>query len=273
MKTIKKKMIKIFSVAIGITILFMQSVYADVSLQEHVIWNRAPINVVLPLNKERMVTFPGIMQFGYDQSALPPDTLRVQNNNGTAYLTAYRTFTSQRIQVRMIKDGRIVLLNLSAQADADNTPLNVVFGDDELQGKTKNNNKILRNVNPISLMRFAEQQLYAKKRLLTIPANIFVTPMHTSKTVPLLLDGRIVSMPLRSWRSGSYFVTAVELHNLSNDVISLNLTRLCGNWCMAGFFPQTVLASKGCLRDSTTAILVSTDSFSDSINVCTGQEV
>jgi integrating conjugative element protein (TIGR03749 family) len=271
-KIATKKITQISSFIILFATMFIGIALADITPQEHVVWDKAPINVVLPVGQERMITFPDLIQFGYDKDSLPPNILGVQNNNGTLYLTAHKAFQPQRIDVRRIKTGHIILLNISAQQGADNTPLNVVMAQDQIQN-TAQGNQEMQGVNPIALMRFAEQQLYAPKRLLVIPGNIFVTPMHTTKTVQLILDGRVVATPQRSWRSGIYFVTAVTLHNMSNDLISLDQKRMCGNWRMSAFFPTSVLTSRGSFRDTTTAFLVSTESFANAMSVCSGVEV
>ncbi len=251
--------------------LFLRTIYADVPPIEHVIWDKAPINIILPVGKEKMVSFPGSVQFGYDTSLLSSNILRVQNNNGTLYLTAYKTFDPKRVVVKLIQDGSIILLNISAQKNADNTPMQVVLSE---HPSSNQQSKLSQNhVNPITLLRFAENQLFAKKRFVMINPNIYVTPMHTSKTVPLVLDGRILATPLRSWRSGPYFITAVTLHNLSKDTVPLSQTRLCGEWKMAAFFPLMALSPEGGFRDTSTAFLVSTEPFSSAIGVCNGQEV
>lgn len=61
-------------------------------VHEHVVWNQTPIDVILPVGKERMVSFPMSVEFGYDKSILSDDKLTVQNNNGTLYLFAKSSF-------------------------------------------------------------------------------------------------------------------------------------------------------------------------------------
>lgn len=247
---------------------------------EHIVWNQTPIDIILPVGKERMITFPIRVDFGYDKSVLSDDKLKVQNNNGTLYLVAKAAFPAQRVQVRCSDTGQIILLNLSAQQNVSTTPLDIVIADKSKQNNNQEepsrdetitdcpgiaNNK----VTPVALTRFAAQQLYAPKRLLTQPPFIHRTPMHTSKTIPLLLDGSVIAMPLASWRGGDLFVTAVLMRNQLHQDLSLDSRNLCGTWQTATFFPNSILASAGDQKDSTTVFLVSNRPFAVSLQSCT----
>lgn len=243
------------------------------AVHEHVIWNQTPINVVLPVNTERMVTFPTSIQFGYDKTVLDDDALKVQNNNGVLYLLAKKPFQTQRVQVKLNDSGKIVLLNLSASKTASHTPLDVVIAKSEPsltesanKATHENNSNIPAQPSYVALTRFAAQQLYAPKRLLTQPNNIFRTPMRTQKTVPLFLDGSVMAMPLASWRGGDLFVTAVLLRNLLKQPLTPDPRNLNGKWVTATFFPLNELAIRGNTNDSTTVFLVSHRPFNDSFN-------
>jgi integrating conjugative element protein (TIGR03749 family) len=270
--------------------------------EEHVIWDATPITVTLPVGKERIIKFPEPIAFGYAPKMLPMNVLQVQNNAGVLYLKAQSAFTAQRVAVKCINSGKIILLDLSAQASTDDTPLVVIMAENTktnaLNAENKNGNKnntfdlernleVENNNNPISadnlfnqnlspdntvnaitLTRFAAQQLYAPKRLLTEPNNIFRTPMHTHKTVPLLLDGSAMAMPLASWRSGDLTVTAVLLRNQLNQSLPLDARNLCGTWQTASFFPQQTLAPHNQANDSTTVFLIAQGNFADGFKEC-----
>lgn len=40
----------------------------QISFIFHVVWQQTPIDVVLPVGKERMVNFPSVVSFGYDKT-------------------------------------------------------------------------------------------------------------------------------------------------------------------------------------------------------------
>jgi len=245
---------------------------------EHIVWKTEPINVVLPLGKERIITFPAGIEFGYDKNILPSDTLTIQNNNGTLYLTAKKAFAVQRVAVKLTNSGKIILLNLSAQKEADTTPIDIVLSDgDKITSNNNINNdadnnteiKIKKNkISEVELMRFAVQQLYAPKRLLTQPNNIYRTPMHLKKTASLFLDDSVIAMPLASWRSDDLTITAFLLHNTLKQSLNLDPRVLCGNWQTATFYPRHELSPAGSTDDSSTVFLISNQSASNALIGC-----
>ena len=133
----------------------------------HVVWDRKPINIVLPVGQERMISFPGQVKFGYDADKLVSQILHIQNNGHTLYFLAKKAFLPQRVEVLLPAAGKIILLNLSAKRSAPTVPLDVVLKQSPSNAPlvdNKQNRKI--NINYVTLARFATQQLYAPKRLL-----------------------------------------------------------------------------------------------------------
>lgn len=249
---------------------------------EHLIWNQTPIAVKLPVGIERIVHFSEAVQVGYDKTHLTDEKIRLQNNGGTLYLLAKQIFSVERIQVKL-QNGKIILLDISAEKGASRTPLDIIIGEDQLAHSSMvasfeklpvvadqnldedNANTIQRiSITPIALTRFAAQQLYAPQRLLTQSKRIYRIPMHTKKTISLILDGSVMAMPLASWRGGDQFVTAVLIRNNLPQSLTLHPQDLCGHWQTVTFFPQHQLAPRGDMKDSTTVFLVSNRPFSDS---------
>jgi integrating conjugative element protein (TIGR03749 family) len=242
----------------------------------HVIWKQTPIVITLPINQEKIITFPSAVEFGYDKQVLPEEALRVQNNQGILYLLAKQIFSTQRVMVKLQPSGTIILLDLSAEANGDHAPLDVVLAKEE---KSPVNNIALRadespnelasdRVDYVGLMRFAVQQLYAPKRLLTVSSAIYRVPMRSIKTVPLLRDGSVIAMPLASWQSGHATITAVLLRNMLEQPIILDPRSLCGEWLAATFYPRDQLSKRGELTSSTTVFLIAQQPFKQAIQWC-----
>jgi len=250
-------------------------------LPEHLVWKQAPLTITLPVNKERMITFPEAIVFGYNKNNLPDNMLRVQNNNGTLYLLAKAPFATQRVAVRLTSSGKIVLLDITAQKQAATTPIDVVIPANNLATDNASPAKVMAtadangdedisntNINDVTLMRFVVQQLYAPKRLLTQPNGIYRIPMHTPKTVTLLRDNSVIAMPLASWHSGEHTVTAILLRNNLKQPLTLDPRTLCGTWQAATFYPRDILDPAGTPSDSTTVFVITNQSFSNALRLC-----
>lgn len=236
----------------------------------HIVWRRAPIQITLPVGKERFVTFPAPVQFGYPVNLLPPDKLRVENDNRTIYFLAKQAFQTVRAEAKL-EDGEVILLNINAKPGAADWPIDISLPDkmynqnaDGLSTASKS------SLNEVTLTRFAIQQLYAPKRFLKPSAQITRYPMATKHVVPLLNDGSLLAMPLASWRGGAWYVTAVMIKNLLPQSLKLDPRLLCGNFQAASFYPRTILRAHGSRfgSDSTTVFLVSSQPFSQAMKVC-----
>ena len=238
---------------------------------EHIVWQRAPIAITLPVGKERFVSFPSGVQFGYNSNLLPASTLRVENDNRTLYLTAQKPFVTQRTEAKLA-NGEIILLDITAKQQANDNPIDIVLPKNTLSSRNENNHSYASqtSVNYVSLMRYAEQQLYAPQRLLKKSMSITRFPMETSHIVPLFYDGSASAMPLASWRGGDLYVTALLIKNLVHQPLPLDPRLLCGHWKAASFFPQTTVAAQGTPinRDTSTLFVVSTRPFSNAIQSC-----
>lgn len=253
-----------------IFIFYLNSTVAFASNTLHLVWDKTPIDITLPVDQERMISFPGVVKFGYDEDALPPSILNVVNNNGTVYLTAKKAFQSEPIQILLVKSGKIILMNIAAQPGVSDTPVDIILSGDSTTESSKGSGDapMVKSINYGALIQFAAQQLYAPERLLTDPNNIFRTPMETKNQVPLLLDGSVLANPLISWREGDAYITAVQVYNNENFAITLDPAVFCGQWQMAAFYPRKTIERQSVSNDNTTVFLISTQPFGQAISEC-----
>ena len=237
---------------------------------EHIVWKRAPIKITLPVGKERFVTFPKEVQFGYNTNLLPSSILQLENDNQTLYLYAKKSFATQRTEAKL-SNGEIVLLDINAKSKADDNPIDIVLPKTEksVDGGVSQDVSQL-SCNYVTLTRFAVQQLYAPQRLLKESMSITRFPMNTKHSVALFYDGSVSAMPLASWRGGDYYVTALLIKNLLNQPLRLDPRLLCGDWKTATFYPQTTLAPRATPinKDTSTLFVVSNRPFSQAIQFC-----
>ncbi|PIQ43248.1 MAG: TIGR03749 family integrating conjugative element protein [Gammaproteobacteria bacterium CG11_big_fil_rev_8_21_14_0_20_46_22] len=243
------------------------------SSDEHIVWQRAPIKITLPVGKERFVSFPNEVQFGYNTNLLPPEVMRVENDNQTLYLFAKKPFSTERTEAKLAS-GEIILLDINAKKAAPDNPVDIVLPKKENNETAQSNDQASQSsVNTVSLTRYAIQRLYAPQRLLKQSMQISRFPMETEHVVPLFYDGSASAMPLASWRGGNLYVTALLVKNLLKQPLRLDPRLLCGDWKAASFYPQTQLASRGTPinKDTATLFVVSNEPFSQAIASCLPQ--
>jgi len=229
---------------------------------EKIIWNKAPITILLPVGKERMVSFPQPVELGMSKKALPASRLSVLNVNGTLYLKALTQFGKTRVQVRL-SDGQVVLLDLKGVDSSQNdVPLEVALSSEKMN---KREVKATDAANPIVLTRFALQQLYGVERLIETPRGISRVPLKSTKTVTLFKYENVMAMPRAQWMLGGLYVTAVELRNLKENLQKLELKEIYGDWVSAALYPSSTLNSRGRLPDTTMLVLVSNQPFAKAL--------
>ena len=258
-------MIKRQLILISTILLWSLSSAANMQNEKLFVWDKAPIEVNLPINQEVMVTFPESVTFENDDISLTNDKLRVTNNAGTLYFTAHQIFTKKRVAIKTNSTGKVVLLDLTAQPGSQQKNIRIKFVSEIHEGSMEDVPQSHSSIDFVELMRFAIQQLYSPDRLQEISLSVYRIPMHTSKTVPLFYDNSIIGMPLISWHSKNADITAVLLRNSTQKENILNPKMMRGNWNAVTFYPNTRLSKQGTEFDTTTAFLISSTPFNESI--------
>ncbi|WP_150467609.1 DUF3438 family protein [Francisella sp. SYW-9] len=242
-----------------ITLLFI-SIFS-VGYSRVLVWNKAPLNIVLPVSKQIYVSFPESVKVGLNSNLL--QVLDVQNANDTLYLTAKRSFKPVQIKLRTA-NNKIIFINLSAQEKASTEPVQVIY----TKPVQKSDNPFKSNaVSMQDLIQYTVQQYYAPKRLLSDNPNIQESMRFHTKNYKLFADDSITAIPLNSYTSGSLTVTAIYLKNnlpISVNLIDPNTQKpidICGNWTGSIFFPISKLSKAGTAHDSSMLFLLSKNDF------------
>lgn len=267
--------------------MFISTVTVAESVR-HVVWNKQFISIVLPVGQDKLIEVCSAKsEVGQCQTVdftpyMPKNkvadgTLKQVYDDGTVYLHANAAFSPQLASVKLhTTRGQMIFLRVSASKTATDDRLQILLPHPHTDANaTPDSPSAAPSLS--ALVQWVAQQLYAPKRLLTQPSWIYRVPMHSARFVPLYRGAVISSMPLASWRSGDYYVTAVLLRNtLHYGSVHLQYvdksghSLLRGAWIAASFFRlshllPTTLTALRTTTDSTTAILISSAPFSDAI--------
>lgn len=251
---------------------------------QHKVWHHVPIDIELPVGRERILHFPHATDLGIPPTLL--SKLSIQKNNGWYYITAKEAFEPTNVEAKDTVTGDIIFMHVSASPHGSDT--GIVIEDPQ---KTTENPSAKHHTDDVLsgemayviLTRFAEANLYGERRLLQNPYGIqLVTSFVNDKgQVPqdkwfysLFLDSSTVDIPWAEWQGGDVYVTAVLVRNQLSVPLNLrqNLTVLCGrlqdSWQSVTFFPTWILGRSGQSDDTTTAFLVSKVPFDEAIQQC-----
>ena len=258
-----------------VMMMFMVSAYATAKSVQHVVWDKTPIHITLPINQERQIQFPlALTVLDSDMD----ETLEVVKSQDVIYLNALAEFTKKRLVVQLMPDGDVIVLTISAVKEAtDVTPIEVVVPGPEVRPNevsaeaeaSASHSPKEAEYNPVQLTRYAIQSLYAPERLLSTPAGVVRSPMRTHKHIALVNKASVLARPLISWQGGDLYVTAIELKNELKKAIEIKPTDLVGNWQTASFYPTNFLHPRG-KNDSTTVFVVSNRPFGEALSQIQG---
>jgi integrating conjugative element protein (TIGR03749 family) len=237
---------------------------------QRIAWRKVPIALQLRVGSERLVHFPGAVKVGLPASL--QGIVRVQSIAGTVYLLAQQPFASARVVIRGVEDGRIVLLDVSAQSDGAGTEAVEIF----FPHDTRDEHKRVESEESggpapahvpaygyVTLTRFAAQQLYAPARLLKELPSVVRVPVKRGP-VALVRGDTVEAIPLIAWRAGDLFLTAVKLSNKTRRPQVLDPRTLRGRWLTATF-QHNRLHRAGDEADRTVVYLISARPFAASL--------
>lgn len=253
------------------------NIHAEEVTTKRVLWEKRPIPFALTVGKERIAHFP--MEVRYWIPSSIEDALSILSVNGVLYLTALREFEKARIRVQSLNSQHMYLLDLSASDDETYTDELIVMDSEFVERKSASPREDAPQGDWfVRLTRFAALSLYAPERLMPTDSDITAVRLAASTPIALVRGGDIEAIPIKSWRGGGYYVTAVRLRNVSEHDIILaysgsQVNRLLqrtvvlsedirGNWIAVT--PQHASLEPAGHNDITTIYLLSYHAFSES---------
>lgn len=248
-----------FIFGIGLCLLaFLAAMYADsedLDVQE-LIYSDQPLEIRIPVDIPAEIRLSEPAEFGIPE--VLSDSLQIENLASTVYLTAKTSFSSTTILIKLMHSNVPIVIRLTASRDEN--------GPHTYSIKTSQRRKPANPPSapsPVELTRYAAQQLFAPDRL--IPKSETIVRVRVSiDPIDLSRDLDIQSHPIASWSSGSLYVTAVKLENLSSTTKRLLPQDLRGNWRTATYHHSRLLAHESD-GDTSIVYLVSDKPFSSAL--------
>ena len=228
-------------------------------------WQRIPLRVDLHIGQERILFLDKNVQVGVPSEL--DNKLEVQSVGGAVYLKAKKAFPVNRLQLRDIETGQIILVDLKSKVGKEKLDAIRIIFDEKV---TNNAEKVdqtsvsdeevapIKNALPVpaAITRYAAQSLYAPLRTVEPLPGIQRVAMKLPKSLPTLLPNLAVqATPLESWGMDGYVVTAVRIKHLEKRRVDLDPRYLQGHFYSATF-QHNWLGEYGTPEDTTTVYLV-----------------
>ena len=249
-----------------IALLLFLSLSTSASADTTLTWRGQPLSIDIPVGIERVIRFDANkVQVGIPRDLA--GIASAESNNGFVYLRAARPFGQKRFRFRDKETGRIYAIDVTA-SDAgafqpvhvvDETveptipdPLNIGIEatvdptwpvQDSLDQDTLDKNTLSNHddsaATPVehapvahpytSLTRYAMQQLYAPARLMTPLDDLVSVSVRRTELTALVPGASVSAQILGQWRNLDHLVTALVLHNTSDQVVHLDPRAMRGN--------------------------------------------
>jgi len=232
-------------------------------------YKNIPVTIELHDGEERSIRFGDHVSVGVTRGQQVKNLFRVQSAQGVVHFLANQEFDKQRVQVKRMSDGRVILLDLiSASKNTTSGPLENIrivlesenqVPSDELSAQSYDPFVPEKVITPVDLTRFAAQRLYGPTRLhRSLPGINEMNPgvkggIHIFKGANKY---RTFSQPILVYQGGGYYLAAIHIKNTSNEFVHLDYLELNVQFSHATFQHHS-LYSNGTPGDSTVLYLIS----------------
>ncbi|WP_296258034.1 MULTISPECIES: TIGR03749 family integrating conjugative element protein [unclassified Pseudomonas] len=218
-------------------------------------WDRLPLAIPLTVGQERILMLDEDVRVGLPGTIA--SKLRVQSVGGTVYLRAAEALPPTRLQLRSVKSGDIILIDIEAVEGSDAPePIKIVAQTPVPDAEPVPGAAPAATPVPVVLTRYAAQNLYAPLRTVAPLPGVRRMPLHSTTVFNTLLPTERVSIKgLAAWRLGDFWVTAVKVVNRGPGKVSLDPRHLQAR-LYAATFQHAYLGLAGTPEDTTVAYLV-----------------
>jgi len=236
---------------------------------ETVTWNSVPIEVNLPLNKDRVIHFPADARMGIPPSIV---SLMETSSTGTAIIIrALQEFPTTRVEVREVGSNNNYYLNLSASQSYTKTHAIEVLASPSNVTLSANNTPQGQPNAPIQtyayhmLARFAHQQLYSPDRAIKQLDGLSRVPVNKEGDYRLFRTSPLAISVKGSWKTtDGLYVTAIKVTNRSSQSFLIDQRDIRGKWLNAAvIYPN--LARAGVPEDTGAVALISEMPFEQAV--------
>lgn len=250
--------------------------WSGTSLADEIVhYKNDPVTILLNKGEERTIQFGDHVQIGLTKGQQIKKLFRVQSAQGAVHILPYEEFDKQRVQIKRITDGQVILLDLISTNNSSNVntleKVRVLLASEntvrEADKSVENEDTNLPVITPVDLTRFAAQRLYGPSRLYNDRPGITETALGI-KTAIRLFKGKnkyqTVSKPIVAFQGGGYYLAGIHVKNISDEVIQLDYLDLNLPFSHATFQHHS-LRPNGSPGDSTVLYLISEKALQETL--------
>jgi len=267
------------NVLTALLVLFLSllsgSIFADDTSVRHVVWDKSPIQIVLPVGVEKRIEFPEpVVDILIPPNIADPISRTQLTPDGRLYWLATKPWEIERIRVET-ESGYFYLLDVQA-SDEMGEP-NPLIIEHPKEGDTEQNaaDKIAdpAGYDYVDLSQYAAQHMHGPARLVKPLPGVRRVPVER-RVIPLYRGNELETMPVAQWHSPNLplYITALKLVNLTAHPVEITPLKLRGQWLWSAPHHPSVMP-RGSLGDESFYYLISDKPFNQAIGKLSHQHV
>jgi integrating conjugative element protein (TIGR03749 family) len=237
-------------------------------------YKNEPVTINLVEGQERTIQFGDHVQVGVTKGQQMKRLFRLQSAQGAVFIKPYKEFDKQRITVKRITDGRVILIDLVSEKPSKDAPelekVKLLLDVDNAVVEpqvTAANLPEMPVISPVDLTRYASQRLYGPSRLHNDVMGITQVSMGVNSAIKLFKGEnkyRTYAKPVLAYQGGGYYLSAIHIKNVSEEPVKLDYLDLNLPFTHATF-QHHALSSMGTPGDSTVLYLLAEKSLKDTL--------
>ncbi len=268
---------KVFvSLVLGASLLASALVQAT----EIIHYDNKPVTIKLHKGEERMIQFGDHVEVGITKGQQLKRLFRVQSAQGAVHFLPHEEFGRQRVQIKRLSDGRVILLDLISEPkpkrsdDLEDVKVlldseNVVAEEDMQESDDSNGNGYQDIIiTPVDLTRYVSQRLYGPTRLQKDLQGITESAIDVEGAIRIFKGENklnTVSKAVVAYSGGGHNIAGIMIRNISNKSVQLDYLDLNLPFSHATF-QHHALAPAGYPGDSTVMYLVTERSLKEALH-------
>ncbi|RUM93760.1 MAG: hypothetical protein DSZ28_06700 [Thiothrix sp.] len=246
--------------------LLSSSIFADDTSVRHVVWDKSPIQIVLPVGVEKRIEFPEpVVDILIPPNIADPISRTQLTPDGRLYWLATKPWEVERIRVETVS-GYFYLLDVQA-SDKAGEPNPLIIEHDKESDKQNDPEKTAEpeGYDYVDLSRYAAQHMHGPARLIKPLPGVRRVPVE-HRVIPLYRGNELEVMPVAQWHSPNppLYITALKLVNLTAHSVEITPLNLRGQWLWSAPHHPSVMP-RGSLGDESFYYVVSDQPYNQAI--------
>tara|TARA_R110002167_G_scaffold204404_11_gene408599 strand:+ start:13079 stop:13993 length:915 start_codon:yes stop_codon:yes gene_type:complete len=241
-------------------------------------YENKPVTIQLHKGDERSIQFGDHVEVGITKGQQMKRLFRVQSAQGAVHFLPYEEFDRQRVQIKRLSDGRVILLDLVSETKSkkvgDLEDVQVLLESentvptDESVVEDNNDGMMGKVITPVELTRYVSQRLYGPSRLHRDLMGVTESSVDVEGAIRVFKGANklaTVSRAVVAYAGGGHNIAGILIRNISDKSLQLDYLDLNLPFSHATF-QHHVLSPAGTPGDNTVLYLVTERSLKEALH-------